>query len=92
MIKGVLFDMDGVLVDTEEYIRNAAILMFEELGLKVKAEDFFEFIGAGENRFIGGVAEKYNFRIEISSAKARTYEIYFKLIKGNLEPLPGVIS
>ncbi len=92
MIKGVLFDMDGVLVDTEEYIRNAAILMFEELGLKVKAEDFFEFIGAGENRFIGGVAEKYNFEVEISSAKARTYEIYFQLIKGNLEPLPGVRS
>ncbi len=41
MIKGVLFDMDGVLVDTEKYIRNAAILMFEELGLKVTAEDFF---------------------------------------------------
>lgn len=90
MIKGVLFDMDGVLVDSEEFIRNAAILMFKELGLEAKHEDFFEFIGAGEVRFLGGVAEKYNFSFDIPSGKARTYEIYSELIKNNLNPLPGV--
>jgi HAD superfamily hydrolase (TIGR01509 family) len=92
MIKGVLFDMDGVLVDTEEFIRKAAILMFKELGLEAKHEDFFEFIGAGENRFISGVAEKYNFAFDLPSGKARTYEIYSELIKNNLHPLPGVHS
>jgi beta-phosphoglucomutase len=90
MIKGVLFDMDGVLVDSEEYIRNAAILMFKEFGLTAKPDDFFEFIGAGENRFLGGVAEKYNFPFDIPSGKARTYEIYSDLISGILKPLPGV--
>jgi HAD superfamily hydrolase (TIGR01509 family) len=92
MIKGVLFDMDGVLVDSEEFIRNASILMFKELGLLTKPEDFFEFIGTGENRFLGGVADKYNFPINIINAKIRTYEIYIDLIKGNLESLPGVNS
>ena len=92
MIKGVLFDMDGVLVDSEEFIRDAAILMFKELGLEAKPEDFFEFIGAGENRFLGGVAEKYNFSIDIITAKKRTYEIYLELIKGKLDALPGVNS
>jgi len=33
MIKGVLFDMDGVLVDSEQFICEAAISMFSELGL-----------------------------------------------------------
>jgi len=92
MLKGVLFDMDGVLVDSEEFIRNAAILMFEELGLKTKPEDFLEFIGAGENRFLGGVAENYSFHFDLSIGKARTYEIYSDLIKGNLKSLPGVES
>ena len=92
MIRGVLFDMDGVLVDSEEFIRNAAILMFKELGLETKPEDFFEFIGTGENRFLGGVAEKYSFFIDITTAKERTYEIYLELIKGKMNTLPGVDS
>ena len=33
MIRGVLFDMDGVLADSEKFISKAAIMMFSELGL-----------------------------------------------------------
>jgi beta-phosphoglucomutase-like phosphatase (HAD superfamily) len=55
-IVGVIFDMDGVLVDSEEFISRAAMMMFAERGLKVKAEDFSPFVGMGENRYIGGVA------------------------------------
>ena len=32
MFKAVLFDMDGVLVDSEEYICKAAVEMFREKG------------------------------------------------------------
>ena len=87
---GVIFDMDGVLVDSEEFINKAACMMFEELGLKVQPEDFVPFIGTGENRYIGGVAGKYNFPIDIESVKRRTYDIYLEIIKGALKPLPGV--
>ena len=92
MIKGVLFDMDGVLVDSEMFICKAAILMFKELGLNVKPEDFHPFVGMGENRYIGGVADKYGLKIEIEKVKARTYEIYSNIVKGNLGSLPGAIS
>jgi beta-phosphoglucomutase len=89
MIKGVLFDMDGVLVDSEPFICRAAILMFAELGIKVLAEDFQPFIGMGENRYIGGVAERHGVTIDIEQVKARTYEIYGEIVKGKLKPLPG---
>jgi beta-phosphoglucomutase len=89
MIRGVLFDMDGVLSDSEEFICKAAIIMFKELGTKVTKEDFDPFVGTGENRYIGGVAEKYDLQINIDEVKARTYEIYLDIIKGNLSPLPG---
>ena len=90
MIRGVLFDMDGVLVDSEPYICKSSVLMFEEIGLKVSPEDFIPFVGMGENRYIGGVAEKYGLSIDIKKAKARTYEIYKTIIKGKLTALPGV--
>jgi HAD superfamily hydrolase (TIGR01509 family) len=90
MIRGVLFDMDGVLVDSEPFICKSAILMFEELGLEVLPDDFIPFIGMGENRYIGGVAEKYGLTVNIEHVKARTYQIYKTIIKGKLTPLPGV--
>lgn len=82
--------MDGVLVDSEEYICHAAVKMFAEHGITVKPEDFKDFVGMGENRYIGGVAEKYNFRLDLERDKARTYKIYEEMAQGNLKPLPGV--
>jgi beta-phosphoglucomutase len=76
MIKGVLFDMDGVLVDSEAFMCKAAIMMFAELGLKVVPSDFQPFVGMGENKYLGGVAEHYGVKINIADAKARAYEIF----------------
>ena len=90
MIKGVLFDMDGVLVDSEAYICRAAVMMFGELGTEVAPEDFIPFTGMGENRYLGGVAEKYNLEVSIEKVKARTYEIYGRIASGNLGALDGV--
>lgn len=90
MIRGVLFDMDGVLVDSEEFICKAAIMMFLEMGITVKPEDFTPFVGMGEIMYLGGVAEKYKISLNIDTAKARTYEIYEEIVSGRLKPLPGV--
>lgn len=92
MIEAVLLDMDGVLVDSEPFIKAAAIAMFAELGYRVTPADFTPYVGAGENRFIGGVAEHYGVPLDIDTAKARTYNIYEKIITGNLAALPGVSS
>ncbi|MCL5104634.1 MAG: HAD-IA family hydrolase [Armatimonadetes bacterium] len=90
MIKGVIFDMDGVLVDSEQYISEAAVRMFAERGVNVSPEDFIPFVGAGEDRYIGGVAEKYGVKLDPAKDKSRTYEIYGEIVKGKLEPLAGV--
>lgn len=91
-IEAVLFDMDGVLVDSEEFIAEAGRLMFAEKGYGVKNEDFYPYRGFGENRFLGGVAEQYGIPIDIEQDKARTYEIYCDIVKGRLEPLPGSVE
>jgi len=88
----VIFDMDGVLLESEAFMRQAAMQMFAEKGLIVQPEDFMPFVGAGENRYIGGVAEKYGFKINLLKEKKYTYQIYYKLIKGKLGPLPGVFE
>ncbi len=59
MKKGIIFDMDGVLVNSEPVIEAAAIKGLKEYGLEAKAEDFIPFVGADEDAYIGGVAKKY---------------------------------
>jgi beta-phosphoglucomutase len=81
--------MDGVLTDSEPLINAAAVAMFRERGLAVQPEDFRPFVGTGENRYIGGVAEKYGFPLEITAAKKRTYEIYLGLVPRELRAFPG---
>ncbi len=91
MITGILFDMDGVLIDSEEYISKAAVLYFESIGVAVQPSDFIPFVGAGENRYLGGVAEKYGVDIEIERAKELTYQFYEQLITDKETALPGVM-
>jgi len=91
-IQGVIFDMDGVLVNSEPFICKAARMMFAERGVAVEPEDFEPFVGMGETRYIGGVAEKYAHEVDILQVKKRTYDIYLEIIKGALEPLPGVFD
>lgn len=89
-IRAVIFDMDGVLTNSEPLINAAAITMFKEKGLDVQPDDFLPFVGTGEERYVGGVAEKYNFPLDAAAAKQRTYEIYFDLVPAQLEAFPGV--
>ena len=92
-LRGIIFDMDGVLVDSEPFICEAAMRMFETTyGQVVKREDFAPFVGAGEDRFIGGVAEKYGITLSMPRDKFRTYEIYLDIIRGRLDPLPGAVG
>ena len=91
-IRAVIFDMDGVLVESEPLINAAAIAMFKEKGLVVQPEDFLPFVGAGEDRYIGGVAEHYGFPLDVPAAKKRTYEIYLDLVPTRLEAFTGVLD
>lgn len=87
--KGIIFDMDGVLVDSEPFIIKAVIKALAEFGLKITAQDFHPFTGTGEKNCVRGIAKNYNFPIDIEKATTRTYDIYLELIRGNLKPLPG---
>ena len=91
-ITAVIFDMDGVLTDSEPLINEAAVTMFREQGLTVRAEDFHPFVGTGEDRYLGGVAEKYGFPLDLPAAKARTYEIYLELVPRRLRAFPGAVN
>jgi HAD superfamily hydrolase (TIGR01509 family) len=88
--QGVIFDMDGVLCDSEAMMAEAACLMLrEQYDVPAMPEDFHPFLGTGEDRYLGGVAEKYGVTWQPARDKARAYEIYLEIIPGRLQPLTG---
>jgi beta-phosphoglucomutase len=91
-IQAAVFDMDGVLTDSEPLINAAALQMFREKGLVVQPEDFLPFVGTGEDRYLGGVAEHYGFPLDLPAAKHRTYEIYLALVPERLRAFPGAVE
>lgn len=91
MYKAIIFDMDGVLCDSEAIICAAAVQFFKEAyNVVVQPEEFKPFVGMGEDRYLGGVAEAHDVTLSLEADKVRVYSTYLELIKGNLAPITGV--
>jgi len=85
----MIFDVDGVVADTEVLNARASVMMFAELhATQVQPEDFREFVGTGDERYVEGVAEKYDVAIDTEAAVERRKENFFKLLRD--EPLPAM--
>ena len=87
--KAILFDMDGVLIESEFLMRASAIHALKQYGIEAKHEDFVEFTGMGEDRFVGGVAEKYGLKYEFAM-KERAYDYYGQRVKAEAHIPDGV--
>ena len=85
----ILFDMDGVLIDSEIAMSTAAIDSLRNWGISPVREDFIPFTGMGERAFIGGVAEKYGVPYE-PKMKDLAYEIYGTSRRDLIEVFPGI--
>lgn len=90
----IIFDVDGVVADTEALNARASVMMFEELyDTQVRPEDFREFVGTGDERYVEGVAEKYGVEINTEGAVERRKENFFKLLEREpLPAMPGVLA
>jgi beta-phosphoglucomutase len=87
----LVFDMDGVLCDSEPFIAAAAAeALRRRYGIALSREDFLPFVGAGDDRFISGAAALRGVTADLSIDKPLTYEIYLELIRTSLEAVPGV--
>lgn len=79
---GLIFDMDGVLGDTEPPCAEAAIEMFRELyGVEAKVEDFAPYIGTGAIRYLEGPADTFGVDIDTPRAVAFATERFIALLE-----------
>ena len=87
--QAVLFDMDGVLIESEWLMRATAIQALADYGVTARDEDFLEFTGCGEDRFVGGVAEKHGVPYD-TAMKERAYDYYGSRVRAEARVPRGV--
>lgn len=93
MVKAFIFDMDGVLCDSESVIAAAACRMFKDrYGVTVTAADFEPFIGTGEESYLLGVARKSGVSLTMPDDKEELYRLYAAIARSELRPIAGVVN
>ncbi|MGQ9732377.1 MAG: HAD family hydrolase [Candidatus Zipacnadales bacterium] len=92
VVWAMVFDVDGVIADTEALNAKASVAMFQQLyGVIVRPEDFRPFVGTGDERYVEGVAEKYGIVIDTQAAVNCRARIFFEMLQSKpLPPTPGL--
>jgi beta-phosphoglucomutase-like phosphatase (HAD superfamily) len=83
MIQTVIFDMDGVIVDTEPVHRYAYFQHFEELNIKVTEEMFTSFTGNSTRNVFQNLKTIFNLDQEVEDLIQRRgpYSIMLLILK-----------
>ena len=88
MIKNIIFDFDGVLVDSEILVARAFAKYMQNLGIKVDEKEFANLAGKKTVEVINILSEKYsitdtqNFFNNIMEIASNIYKKELTIIKG----------
>ena len=73
MVKAVLFDMDGVIIDSEPMHYRLSKLYYSELGLDITDEEYYTFVGLGDIEIFTRLIEKYGLKQDLDEL-VNTYQ------------------
>jgi beta-phosphoglucomutase len=91
MIRTVIFDMDGVLVDTEPLHHDAFFRHFAELGIDMSPAEYATFLGSSTRNVYQQLKAQYGLSGEVEALIDRKREHFAKSFDEDttLELLPG---
>ncbi len=92
MIRTVIFDMDGVIIDTEPLHHHAFFTQFAELGVSVSAAEYATFLGKSTRNVFQLLRQRYGLAPEVEALVQRKRELFNQAFDeaAGLSLLPGV--
>jgi HAD superfamily hydrolase (TIGR01509 family) len=89
-IRAVIFDLDGVVIDTEYQAFKAWQRWLQRWGCELDEVDFQEIMGMDADRTILYTIEKTGLKIDLPTIKKEHEKMMLSLLDEDLEPVPGV--
>ena len=92
MIRTVIFDMDGVIIDTEPIHHHAFFTQFAELGITVSDALYASFLGSSTRNVFQQLKQEFNLPQEVPALLQRKRELFNQAFDtdAGLDLLPGV--
>ncbi len=92
MLKAVIFDMDGVVVDSDRMLFTLERKVFEDLGIAVSEEDHLSFVGMTAPKFWGALKEKYGLKQSVEELVDNFRKISYEFFSScEIEPMEGLL-
>ena len=92
MIKAVIFDMDGVIIDSEPVHLKLEQELFKELGLNIGEEEHITFVGSTSHYMWDNVRTKFNLSNTLEELVNKDRNKYLDYLNSseNLKPIQGI--
>jgi len=80
-IKGIIFDLDGVLIDTEYYQWQGWVKVLKPFKIFLSKKEYFNYAGKGGDIIESELKEKYKLKIEKDQLKKEKEKLLIKWFK-----------
>ncbi|NBW97536.1 MAG: HAD family phosphatase [Planctomycetia bacterium] len=92
MIRGVAFDLDGLLVNTEELYQHVGTELLRRRGRTFEAELLDRMMGRPQRVSLRIMIDWHGLDDTVESLARETGEIFVDLLDARLEPMPGAVA
>ena len=92
MIKAIIFDMDGLMVDTEPLFMEATNKLLRKYGKKLSEKEYCSFVGISDELFWTKMKFKFELRERVDYYIKARVELVNELIERKLAPMPGFVN
>tara|TARA_Y100000310_G_C20700703_1_gene829603 strand:+ start:7178 stop:7858 length:681 start_codon:yes stop_codon:yes gene_type:complete len=90
LIKAVIFDMDGVIVDSEPIHQKAEKESLLKYGVKISTEELSRYTGTTAKFMYDKLILKYKINTTFDKILSEKDKILFKLLENNTRPISGI--